>query len=154
MITKLEPKHLESVIKLVRASGLFDVEGIKQINQCLAEHIAGNNALWFLAFDNETPLGIVYCTPEPMTEGTWNILMLVIAPAFQRQGHGQSLISHVEKSLEARGERLIIVETSSLGEFEKARSFYLKCGYVEAARIQNFYAKGDDKIVFSKSLIG
>ena len=89
-----------------------------------------------------------------MAEGTWNILMLLIAPAFQRQGYGQSLISHVEKTLEARGERLIIVETSSLDEFEKAQSFYLKCGYAEEARIRNFYAAGDDKIMFSKSLLG
>ena len=59
MITKLEPNHLESVINLVKASGLFDVEGINQINQRLAEYIAGNDALWFLAFDNETLLGVI-----------------------------------------------------------------------------------------------
>ena len=153
MIIKLEQNHIESVINLVKASGLFDIEGINHINQSLAEYFAGNDALWFLAFDDETLVGVVYCTPEPMTEGTWNILMLLIAPSYQRQGHGQSLISHVEKTLEALGERLIIVETSSLDEFKQARSFYLKCGYVEEARIRNFYAANDDKIVFSKSLM-
>ncbi|MGB3534074.1 MAG: GNAT family N-acetyltransferase [Microcoleaceae cyanobacterium] len=144
-------EHTAAVIALAEASGLFDADGIDYIKQSLVDYVNGNNDLWLIAID-EKPVGVLYCTPEAMTEGTWNILMLLVSPNVQRQGHGQSLISHVETTLASRGARLVIVETSSIDEFEKARSFYVKCGYSEEARIRNFYAAGDDKVVFSKDL--
>ncbi|MBA3323182.1 MAG: GNAT family N-acetyltransferase [Pyrinomonadaceae bacterium] len=76
----------------------------------------------------------------------------LVSPDSHGQGHGRALMSFAEEPLAARGARLIIVETSSVGGFERARAFYPKCGYTEEARIRNFYALGDDKIVFSKSL--
>jgi ribosomal protein S18 acetylase RimI-like enzyme len=48
--------------------------------------------------------------------------------------------------------RLLIVETSGLPDFESARAFYVKCGFTQEARIKNFFAAGDDKIVYTKSL--
>ncbi|MEM9568294.1 MAG: N-acetyltransferase, partial [Cyanobacteria bacterium P01_E01_bin.34] len=84
--------------------------------------------------------------------GTWNILMLIVHPDYQRQGYGSALTYNVESTLAAQGARLVIVETSSRHEFEPARIFYGKCGYTEEARVRNFYASGDDKIVFCKDL--
>jgi ribosomal protein S18 acetylase RimI-like enzyme len=54
--------------------------------------------------------------------------------------------------LTARGERLLLVETSGLASFERTRAFYRKCGYNEEARIRDFYKAGDDKIVYRKGL--
>ncbi|MGB3402371.1 MAG: GNAT family N-acetyltransferase [Microcoleaceae cyanobacterium] len=151
MINNVTSEDTAAVIALAEASGLFNSDNIDQIKQSLADYVSGNNDLWLIAID-EKPVGVLYCTPEPMAEGTWNILMLLVSPNVQRQGHGQSLISHVEETLASRGAHLVIVETSSIDEFEKARSFYVKCGYSEEARIRNFYAAGDDKVVFSKDL--
>ena len=61
-------------------------------------------------------------------------------------------MKHVEERLAKGGERLLIVETSSLDGFERARDFYEKCGYTEEARIRDFYTTGDDKVVFLKQL--
>lgn len=140
-----------AVIALAEASGLFNSDGIDQIRERLNGYVSGNNDLWFIAVDDK-PVGVLYCTPEAMTDGTWNILMLLVSPHVQRQGHGRSLMSHVEETLAARGARLVIVETSSVDGFERARAFYPKCGYTEEARIRNFYTAGDDKVVFSKGL--
>lgn len=140
-----------AVIALAEASGLFNSDGIDQIRERLNAYVSGNNDLWFIAVDDK-PVGVLYCAPEPMTDGTWNILMLLVSPHVQGQGHGRSLMSHVEETLAARGARLVIVETSSVDGFERARAFYPKCGYTEEARIRNFYTAGDDKVVFSKGL--
>ena len=78
--------------------------------------------------------------------------MLLVNPDHQGQGYGRALMNYIEQTLLERGERLLIVETSSLDDFESARRFYSKCGYNEEARIRDFYAEGDDKIVFSKTL--
>ena len=73
-------------------------------------------------------------------------------PDRQRQGRGATLLRHVEQTLAAGGGRMLLVETSGLPEFDRARAFYAKCGFEEEARIRDFYAAGDDKIVFRKVL--
>ena len=48
--------------------------------------------------------------------------------------------------------RLLLVETSSLARFDTARAFYRSSGFIEEARIRDFYAVGDHKLVLRKSL--
>ncbi len=45
---------------------------------------------------------------------------------------------------------MLLVET--LASFDLAQAFYRKYGYEEEARIRDFYAVGDDKVVFRKVL--
>jgi ribosomal protein S18 acetylase RimI-like enzyme len=110
-----------------------------------------SEGLWFTDYENE-PVGVAYVAPERMTEGTWNLYLIAIHPDYQRQGRGAALLSHVEQMLDKRGERVLLVETSGLEDFEYVRTFYRKSGYDEEARIREFYRAGDDKIIFRKAL--
>ncbi len=47
---------------------------------------------------------------------------------------------------------MLLVETSSLPEYERTRSFYDQLGFDREAVIRAFYAKGEDKVVFWKHL--
>lgn len=152
MIRPISPDDTSAVIDLAKKLKMFDQDGIEHIRNNLANHRENRcHDLWFVSDHNDIK-GLIYCVPEPMTKGTWNILMLLVDPENHRQGHGSALIHYVEQTLIEQGERLVIVETSNLDEFESARSFYLKCGYREEARICNFYAAGEDKIIFTKAL--
>ncbi|MFK7847230.1 MAG: GNAT family N-acetyltransferase [Rhodothermales bacterium] len=152
-IVAVGASHVVSMLALAQESRLFDADGMIQIKESLNAYIEGNEELWFMAWD-EKPLGVLYCIPEMMTEGTWNILMLIVIEDAQGKGCGRSLMHHAETVLKEQDVRLLIVETSSLDGFEVARAFYPKCGYTEEARIRNFYTKGDDKIIFTKSIDG
>ena len=98
------------------------------------------------------PVGVAYYAPERLTEGTWNLYMLAVHPDRQRQGRGAALVRHVERELVARGARLLLIETSGAGTFERTRAFYRALGYDEEARIREFYKAGEDKVVFRKAL--
>ena len=50
--------------------------------------------------------------------------------------------------------RMIIAETSSQPKYDKARLFYERLGFMEAARIRDFYRVGDDKIIYIKACSG
>ena len=63
------------------------------------------------------------------------------------------MLNHVEKTLTEKGERLLLVETSGLPNFEMTRKFYRKQGYEEEAKIRDYYKAGDDKIIFRKALV-
>ena len=120
----------------------------------LGEYFAGTlgHDHYWVTDDDDGPIGVAYYAPERMTVGTWNLYMIAVRPDLQGQGRGTALLRYVEQTLTARGERLLLVETSGLPSFERTRAFYHKCGYQEEARIRDFYNTGDDKIVFCKAL--
>jgi GNAT superfamily N-acetyltransferase len=136
-IKKVNESDKANVISLAQRSGLFNDEGIALIRERLEHYFQGNDDLWF-ASEEETFSGALYCAPEVMTDGTWNVLMLIVSQDTRGQGHGRALMSHVETALKELGARLMIVETSSVDGFERARAFYPRCGYAEEARVKNF----------------
>jgi ribosomal protein S18 acetylase RimI-like enzyme len=90
--------------------------------------------------------------PEALTDGTWNMLAIAVLPARQGEGRGGALVARLEAILRDRGQRVLIADTSGTDAFARTRAFYRVNGYAEEARIRDFWAEGDDKVVFWKSL--
>jgi ribosomal protein S18 acetylase RimI-like enzyme len=153
MIRKTIETDSEALMAIIRESGQFDGDGLSHVEQTLNNYYEGNSQdLWFTADDGE-PVGVAYCAPEPVTDGTWNLLMLWTRHDRSGRGHGSALVGHIEKALHERGVRLLIVETSGMPDFAGARAFYEKSGFNREARIKNFFAAGDDKIVYTKIIM-
>ncbi len=110
--------------------------------------------IWLVAESAGAVLGVTYCEPERMTDGTWNMLAIAVRPDLQAGGIGSALISELEAQLAGMGARILIAETSALPDYELTRRFYAKNGYAEEARIRDFYAAGETKVVFWKALSG
>lgn len=108
--------------------------------------------IWLTCEINNQVVGFCYAVPEALTEGTWNLLAIAIKPSEQREGIGSALVAELEKLLRQRGHRILIVDTSGMDEFANARRFYARNSFTEEARIRDFWAAGDDKIVFWKAL--
>jgi ribosomal protein S18 acetylase RimI-like enzyme len=154
MIRPTTPADTPAILALAVSSGLFPPDATDEVAAVLAGCLAGENGpdhVW-LTDDDGGPVGVAYYAPERLTEGTWNLYVLAVTPARQRQGRGAALVRHVERELAARGARLLLIETSGLGSFERTRGFYRALGYGEEARIRDFYKAGDDKVVFRKAL--
>lgn len=106
----------------------------------------------WLVCDNGDVDGVAYYVPEQLTEGTWNLLLIAVDPKLHGRGIGTYLMRFVEMELCSQGHRVLLVETSGKPEFERTRGFYDMLGYDREARIRDYYADGDDKIIFRKSL--
>ncbi len=149
----IQPTVLQDVPalqRLVDETGLFP-------SGLLPDMVAGflgddPQDIWLTCHLDGTPVGFCYAVPEQMTAGTWNMLALAVLPVHQGQGLGARLVARLETLLEARGQRILIVDTSGTGEFALTRRFYAKNGYDEEARIRDFWADGDDKVTFRKAL--
>jgi len=48
--------------------------------------------------------------------------------------------------------RLVVVETAGRAEYAPTRAFYERRGYAAVARIPDFYAPGDDQVVYTKAI--
>lgn len=119
----------------------------------LAPTFAGEtDAFWLTCHHDNMPVGLCYTTPEELAEGTWNMLALAVDPDLQGKGFGSALVRAAEQHLRDKDQRLLIVETSGTAAFAQTRKFYAENGYEEEARLRDFWADGDDKIVFRKSL--
>lgn len=155
MIRPITPDDTAALLALA-GSVCFQPHELEELAEVLANYFGGNidrDHFWITDDDGNGPVGVAYYAPEPMTEGTWNLYLIAVRPDCQGQGHGTALLRHVEQMLTARGERVLLVETSGLPSFERTRAFYRKCGYEEEARIRDFYKAGDDKIVYRKALL-
>ena len=100
-------------------------------------------------------IGAAYFGPEGHSDRVWNLYFLAVTAEHQGGGTGSALVAYVEANLRTRGEevaKLLLIETSSVESFAPARAFYEKLGYVEEARIREYYGPGDDKVVFWKLL--
>ena len=58
----------------------------------------------------------------------------------------------MENGVRARSGRLLLVETSSTTAFARARHLYETSGYRREAVVHNFYAAGDDLVIYVKDL--
>lgn len=164
-MTDIRPKPPARSLREIRPTVLADAAALKVVldatelfpSELLDDMLTGSlngdrpDEYW-LTVDDGGPVGFAYYVPERMTQGTWNLLAIAVHPERQERGHGAALMRHVEATLTAAGERILLVETSGLPAFERTRSFYRHLQYEEEARIRDFYEAGDDKIVFRKAL--
>ena len=154
MIRLATPDDSAAIIALAVAAGLFPADETAPLDKMLADYFGGNmDDGHVCVLDEESqPLGVAYYAPAPATDRTWYLTMIGVRRDRQGQGRGTASLQHVENALQASGQRVLLVETSGLPAFERARAFYAKCGYQEEARVRDFWAPGDDMVLFRKVL--
>jgi ribosomal protein S18 acetylase RimI-like enzyme len=128
------------------ALSLFDFEMTRPASDEVADYeFVG-------AFEDDRLAGYACYGPTPATEGTYDLYWLAVHPEAQGRGIGRALVHAVETKLVARGGRLLLVETSSRADYAGTRQFYARSGYTEAARVRDFYAPADDRILLTTRL--
>jgi ribosomal protein S18 acetylase RimI-like enzyme len=96
-------------------------------------------------------VGWICWGPTPCTLGTYDLYWMAVDPAMQGSGIGATLLREMEGRL-AGSARLIVVETAGRPDYRPTRAFYEARGYRKAAIIPDFYAPGDDQVVYVKAL--
>ena len=116
-----------------------------------AFRIPHSDYLFLGAFTPEEVLvGYACWGPTPATDRTWDLYWIAVDTALQGAGIGTILLEEVERRLVGQHARMLIAETSSRSDYTATRGFYERRGYTEAARVRDFYAPGDDRIIFVK----
>jgi ribosomal protein S18 acetylase RimI-like enzyme len=99
---------------------------------------------------DERLVGWICWGPTPCTLGTYDLYWIAVEPGAQGAGIGTALLGEMERSLAGLA-RLIVVETAGRPDFGATRAFYAARGYRPTATIPDFYAPGDDQVVYVKS---
>ena len=134
-------------------SGLFPPEGIADIEATLASFFAGGTVgdQWRASILESRAAAIAYYAPERMTDGTWNLYLRQSTQSTKVKDWAVP-VQQVEQDLLQASARVLLIETSGVPDFAGQRAFYVRLGYHEEARIREFYAPGDDKVVYWENL--
>jgi len=106
-----------------------------------------------VANEEDSVLGYISYGKVPLTDAVWDIYWVVVREKFQGKGIAGQLMEFMEDDLRIRRARAIMVETSSIPEYKPARDFYARKGFNEVCRIEDFYAEGNDKVIYRKNLV-
>jgi ribosomal protein S18 acetylase RimI-like enzyme len=68
------------------------------------------------------------------------------------KGLGTALLEESERRIASMGGTRVYIETSARSLYEPTRAFYLARGYREEARLADYYAPGDAKVIYVKIL--
>lgn len=136
-------------------TGMFKPIELETLSQLFADYFAANGVAGHRCvsiIEEGRIVGFAYFGPEEMTEAAWCLYWIVTDRSHQGRGIGTSLLQYVESEIRMAGGDVLFIETSSLPHYERTCRFYLKHHYEKEAVLRDYYARGDDKIVFRKDL--
>jgi len=147
---------IRPLVALSDGTGFFkplELEALDEVlTDCLdsADDLAGQEA-WVL-WEEGRRAGFVHYAPAPMTVGTWHVYWLVVDASLQGRGRGRALMDWAEQRVKGKAGRAMFVETSGTERYLPTRRFYEKIGYEQQGVLREFYAPGDDMVVYRKGL--
>jgi ribosomal protein S18 acetylase RimI-like enzyme len=138
--------------EITRATRVFREDEVPVALEVFDGAVAGSPDYLALGAVLEGQLvGWICWGPTPCTLGTYDLYWMAVDPAAQGAGIGTALLREMEGRL-AGSARLIVVETAGRPDYRPTRAFYEARGYRKASVIPDFYAPGDDQVVYVKNL--
>jgi D-alanine-D-alanine ligase len=154
IIRLTEPKDVRPTLKFLADTKFFRHEEIHVAEEVITDAIKHGPDGPYQSYVLErggAVIGWVCWGPTPCTVGSFDIYWLGISPKCQGQGLGRKLMDFAEEKIRSTDGRLFVVETSGRDSYLPTRAFYERLGYTIAAIVKDFYAPGDDKIIYTKS---
>ena len=152
-LTQADRERIEAI---TRSVGLFREDEIGIALEVFDEAVGAGPANTYDLLGAELDGGLVgwICWgPTPCTLGTYDLYWMAVDPGAQGTGVGTALLREMERRLVGIA-RLIVVETAGRADYGATRAFYRARGYSPVSAIPDFYAPGDDQVVFVKNVNG
>jgi ribosomal protein S18 acetylase RimI-like enzyme len=152
-LRSLKPSDREPLHRILVDTDFFAADEVEVAMELIDEGDDGTtDAYHFAVAEHDGQVvGYVCWGHTPCTEATFDLYWIAVAPSAQGLGVGRRLVERCEAEVQKAGGKLLLIETAGKPKYQATRGFYLGTGYVEEARLRNFYAPGDDKVFYSKA---
>lgn len=97
-------------------------------------------------------LGYLCYGRTPMTCSTYDLYWVATSPDHARKGVARTLVHAMEREIARDGGGLVRVETGSREGHGAAVRFYDALGFIRSAVLEDFYAPGDDLLIFTRKV--
>lgn len=130
-----------------------EIEVAVELMEIVTEEPHQLDYIMFTYVDEKNTVGGYYCIgPTPMTSISYDMYWIAVDPDRFGSGVSSELMEHCVSFIRSRGGNKVIAETSSQASYDRTRSFYVKHGFSEEARIRDYYSIGDDLVIYTKKL--
>jgi len=153
MLRPVTPQDTPRLLELTAETGFFRPTEVETLEELLDDYHRSyhEDDHYCVASEQDGRLtGFVYYARNEMTDRSWVIYWIAIERALQRKGLGAQLLRYAEEAIWELNGRLLFIETSGLPFYEPTRRFYQRHDYDIAAIVNDYYADGDDMVVFCK----
>ncbi len=155
MRERLKESDRTGIRRIVASTGFFSRAEVALALELVDERLSKGapSGFHFLVAENKT--GIVGYTcfgPIPATRHSYDLYWIATEASYRGIGIGKVLMSRTEELIAGRGGKNVYIETSGRSQYRPTRAFYKACGYRRTACLKDFYAPGDDKIIYVKIL--
>lgn len=153
--SRARPEDLPALRRLVASARVFYRQERQIALELLEERLRRGRKSGYEFFFAERGGRLVgYCAwgDVPLTQSSYDLYWIAVAPDCQGQGIGRELMRLAERAVARRGGGGLYIETSSRAVYARTRRFYRDAGYRQVARLRDFYATGDHKVVFCKTI--
>ncbi len=149
----LEVGDGDRIRALVKATGVFTAEEVRVAGDLANTTLDGTETYrWLLAERGAELLGYTCFDRVPLASISFDLFWIAVHPSMQGTGLAHELMDRTAAFIRGKRGHSIYAETSSTDLYSRTRAFYLKAGFTEAARIEDFYKEGDAKIIFRLKL--
>lgn len=152
-IRRTVPADVEPLMKILAGTAFFHDNELQIAEEVLLDAVNDlkvSDYQSYTACVDGRPAGWVCWGATPCTDKTFDVYWLAVDKKIQGKGIGRKLMAFAEESIWEAGGRLAVLETAGREDYKPTRGFYMSIGYTEAARVKDFYAPGDDKVIYTK----
>src|SRR3989339_19899 len=143
----------KSMLKLLSDIPLFSRDENEVVLELLDLYQNNPNNRDYYFFATEEEMGnfssFICFGSTPMTSGTYDLYWLGTSQKYEKQGLARSLVDFMISYLREHQGRIIRVETASKEAYSGTQAFYQRLNFKEEARLRDFYAPGDDLMMFT-----
>lgn len=149
------PEDRDRVRAIVDSTGFFNPAevdvAVELVDDRLAEGPASGYWFVFAEIEGQT-VGYSCYGPIAATQCSFDLYWIAIHNDFRRRGLGRVLLGESERKIAEAGGHRIYVETSNRDHYIPTRVFYEQNAYLREAVLKDFYAPGDDKVIYVKAV--
>ena len=152
---EVRPDDRQSVRRLVESTGVFSPIEIDVAVELVDDRLnRGRQSDYHFIFAHQDGRTVGYTCygPIALTVGSFDLYWIAVDKAMHGRKIGRALLERTEELIRGAGGRRIYIETSNREQYAPTRGFYLRCGYNQEAILKDFYAPGDDKVLYAKGL--
>lgn len=151
-LVPLRRDHVAALGVILDATPEFTADEVAVAREVLAEALTGDGYVALVAERAGVVVGYACFGATPMTESTFDLYWIAVAPSEKRGGVGRALVADVIASVRARGGRVLRVETEGGDRYAATRAFYQRLEFEAAGEIRDFYAAGRALVILVKYL--
>jgi acetoin utilization deacetylase AcuC-like enzyme/GNAT superfamily N-acetyltransferase len=140
---------------LVAATGFFNAAEVEVAAELVKERLLkGIRSGYHFVLAERGPALVAYACYGPIegTQGSFDLYWIAVAPEEQHKALGIQVLTRAEGAMRKVGAKRIYVDTSTADRYAGTRGFYQRMGFIEEARLPDFYAPGDGKVIYVKEL--